>query len=167
MLSDCIMSREQFNEYVDTYYQELTQSAHVLAKKKMFLFDSLAEDPDHAATILLHEAYINACSTLQSFDPVYGPFPCWFVGIMCHVLLRKQRCSEHRFRQRMIPDIGPPVQEQPPEDDPLDLLVSLVDNDPQDRYIVLEELDELLSSLNARDRTLVTLRFFYGIPGAE
>jgi RNA polymerase sigma factor (sigma-70 family) len=161
------MKREEFDDYVDTHYEELTQSAHAFTKEKKILLNSLVEDRDDAATILVHESYIEATSTLHHFDPAYrSPFY-WFGGIMDHVIKRLQRCPKRKLQQQLTSDTCSSAQEQLQDDDPLDLLVSLDNCDPEKRYMIHEELDGLLSLLNAQDRNMITLRFFYGMTGAE
>ncbi|MBO0795722.1 MAG: hypothetical protein J2P36_32935, partial [Ktedonobacteraceae bacterium] len=61
--------REILDNYIGIEFTALTQVARKLAYKWFSLFDSLAEDPEHAAKMLLHEAYIEAISTFHLCDP--------------------------------------------------------------------------------------------------
>jgi len=60
-------------ECFSKHYKEITQGAYGLADKWPFAFDGLAENRKCAATILLHEAYIDASSTFSHFKPERFP----------------------------------------------------------------------------------------------
>lgn len=176
MKTDHAMSSDNLNTCINDKIclARLTQSARGLAYKWFYLFDSLAEDVDHAATMLLHEAYIEASSTLSHSDPQYRSLHSWFFGIMCHILMRKQRRLKHKLQQRVALTTLSPVEELtgelPSESDPLDTFLPLSDADPESLYLMREQreqVDWLLSFLDMQDRSIVNLYFFRGLRGSE
>ena len=142
-------------ECFSKHYKEITQGAYGLADKWPFAFDGLAENRKCAAIILLHEAYIDASSTFSHFKPERRPFPIWFFKIMYCVMLGKLHSLKQKRWQQVTPSASSAVEEDPPEGDPFDLFISPHCTDPQDRYVVVEQVNELLSSLNPRDRSIL------------
>lgn len=173
MKSDQTMSCDTLNTCIndEMCLAELTQSARGLAYKWFRLFDSLAEDVDHAATMLLNEAYIEAAS---HSEPQYQSLRSWFVGTMRHILMRKQRSLKREQWQLMTSSTFSPDEDLPEEylleSNLLDTFLSLCDADPEYLYLAREQreyVDWLLSFLNTQDHRIVDLYFFRCYRGPE
>lgn len=161
------MSRETLDQYFSQYISELTLISQGLAKKWFRLFDGLAEDPANAGAILLNEAYIEAASHSCHFDPDRGSFCSWFLGIMYHILRKKQRSLAQKQWQQLTLSTLPLIHEELLECDQLDSLLFRASSNPEYHCIMREQVEWFFSFLNAQDRTIVSLYFFDGLQGPD
>jgi DNA-directed RNA polymerase specialized sigma24 family protein len=168
MTGTILMSSEELDRHICQYFGVLTQSARGLVHHSLYLFDGLAEDTDHAADILLSEAYIEAAWTILLGKTTYRSFLSWFVGIMCNLLKRKRRLLEQKRLQLQMPQSTLfSVQPLSLEGDPLDSFLSLTRAGPEHQCEMRAQVEWFLSFLNAQDRMIVDLYFFQSVPGPE
>jgi RNA polymerase sigma factor (sigma-70 family) len=163
---------ERLNRYIETYEVELKKAAHRLAYQWFDVFDSLAEDVEHAADILFNEAYIAAAASIHSLDPITGNFRSWFTRIMLRNLQRKtHRLIKKRDNNFVETPLSQCLDEHPPNvdtsaKDPLDLLIPLLWNEQEEQIVNCIEVEQLLASLSPQDREIIELRYYqrYSIP---